>query len=114
MSTKSMRVTDNDDSLAPSACPLSSDNTNPVTMTVQASTDLNLGVELDADAKIQFQGRSGQLQRPGNLALVEPVEKIVCRNRLLHDILVGGAFHKMLPLSRRVLGPDLVAVDTLY
>ena len=42
------------------------------------------------------------------------MKKVIGRYRFLHDILICYALEEMLTLPRRVLGPDLIAVDTLH
>lgn len=103
----------NDDALAPSSSPLSSYDADPVTMSVQRRAHGYLGVELDADAEIELEGRGRDLKGTSNVSFIEAVEEIVGGYGFLHDVLICGTLQEMLALSRGVLRADLVAVDAL-
>jgi hypothetical protein len=51
-----------DNSLAPSAGPLTTDKRDPLSLTPDAGADRDLGVHLDAHAEVQLQRRRGDLQ----------------------------------------------------
>ncbi len=88
-----------DDSLAPSTCPLSTDEADPVAVAEHAWSDSYSWVELDAHAEVELESGWGELEGSGNIVLVEAMEEVVGWDGFFHDILVGGTFKEMLSLS---------------
>jgi len=103
-----------DNTLSPSTCPLATNEANPVSVSKQTGSDWHSRIQLDTHAEVEFKTWSGKLQGPSNLAFVKPVQKIVGRNRVFDDVEIGRALLKMLALSARILGSNLVAVNALH
>jgi hypothetical protein len=103
-----------DNALSPSARPLTTSEANPVSVSKQSGSDWHSRIQLDTHAEVEFKARSGKLQGPSNLAFVEPVKKIVRRDRVFDDVEIGRALLKMLALSACILRSNLVAVNALH
>ena len=96
--SESLSWTYDDNSFAPSSCPLPANDTNPVTIPKQCRADANPWVHLDAHAEVKLKTRSRQGERSRNITFIEPMEKVVGWYRLFHDILVCRALEQMLAL----------------
>jgi hypothetical protein len=102
-----------DNALPPSSCPLATNEADPISITEKTRSHWHSGVQFYAHAEVEFKRRSRNLQRSSDLAFVEPVQEVVCRNRVFDDVQVSRTFLKVLALSTSILGPDLVAIYTL-
>jgi hypothetical protein len=101
------------DAFAPAACPLSPEESDPVSMSEVCLTDRDNRVKLHAHAEVKLESRGGDLEGASNIAFGEGVEEVVRRDRVLHDVEVGRALEEMLALSRSILRADLLTVDAL-
>lgn len=111
--SRALVKTYDDNAFPPSACPLAADEADPISITEKTRSHWYSRVELYTHAEVEFQRRSRELQRPSDLAFIEPVQEVVCRNRVFDDVQVGRTLLKVLALSASILGPDLVAIYAL-
>lgn len=111
---KRRRSAHQNNAFAPSARPLTTNKCYPISLTPDTRTDNNFRVHLDAHTEVQFQSRSGNLQRPSDITFRECMQEVIGRDRVFHDTKVGGAFQEVLALSAGVLRANLLAIDALH
>ena len=110
-----MRLSDyQNNTLAPSACPLPTDKRNPISLPPQTRSYRYTGIHLDAHAKIQLETGRGNLQRSSNVSLGKGMKQVVGGDGIFHDTEVGGTLQQVLALTAGVFGADLLAVDALH
>jgi len=104
-------TTYNNGAFAPAACPLPTNARDPTLPTRRARADVQFRLNLDTDAEVQVHGRRGESKGASSVVLIELVPQVIGRDLILQNVLITWASQEVLPLARRVLGTDLIAVD---